>query len=332
MHRDDFEEILSRLAHGPEGETPVRLGRVPDDVSRVLLSLSEPGRIDPGDVSLCVEGVQGPGYQIGDALLAHPDGVAATICRGIAGYPGEAAGTALRSKLRKIAVFVPTTHLDALRDAITEAGAGHIGNYRDCTFVSEGTGSFLPLEGADPFVGRVGEREYVAESRLESVYPAYLESRVLAAMRSVHPYEEIAYDIYDLRNPEPAYGAARLVEAEEMTADELSQEVRLATGANETAWCAPPGSRSRVGRILVSAGAGEDLVSLAAAHRAHAVVAGRLSALEEERLLGGGVTLVQVRDLWLSGLRQFAARLEDEVGSVPVVLWSGGYRWQSPKA
>lgn len=332
MRRDDLEEILSRLAHGPSGEPPKSFGRVPEDVARVILALFEPGDLDPGDISLTIEGARGPGYEIGDALLAHPDGVAATICRGVAGFEGEAVGTVGRSALRKIAVFVPRTHLDSLRDAISEAGAGHIGNYRDCTFSSEGTGSFVPLEGADPFIGQIGEREYVAESRLESVYPAYLESRVLAAMRSVHPYEEIAYDIYDLRNQEPTYGATRLVDAEEMTAEELAQEVRLATGANEVSWCSPPGSRPRLGRVLVSAGAHEDLVSLAAAHRVHAVVAERLSALQEDRLLDSGVTLVRVRDLWLSGLHQFAARLENEAGSLPVVLWSGGYRWQSPRA
>lgn len=102
--------------------------------------------------------------------------------------------------LVKLVVFVPQDHLDAVRTAVLNAGAGHIGQYDQCAFVLEGTGSFRALEGADPFLGKVqtkeGPGERVQEARLETVVPRTLLKQVLVAMESAHPYEEVAYDIY----------------------------------------------------------------------------------------------------------------------------------------
>jgi len=105
-----------------------------------------------------------------------------------------------RERLCKLVVFVPKGHEDAVREAVSEAGAGWIGNYSHCTFQAPGTGTFKPLEGADPFIGSVGKLEKADEFRLETVVPAVRLGRVLQAMRGAHPYEEIAYDVYPLRN------------------------------------------------------------------------------------------------------------------------------------
>ncbi|HET9761245.1 MAG TPA: Nif3-like dinuclear metal center hexameric protein, partial [Nocardioidaceae bacterium] len=77
-------------------------------------------------------------------------------------------------------------------------GAGVRGDYEACTFTSTGEGRFRPLEGARPAVGRVGEAEVVAESRVETVFPRPLRGRVVAAMKAAHPYEEVAYDVLEL--------------------------------------------------------------------------------------------------------------------------------------
>lgn len=99
---------------------------------------------------------------------------------------------------RKLVVFVPPAALDAVRDAVFAAGAGRIGAYERCSWYAGGTGTFLPLEGASPTVGEVGEEERVEELRLETVFPAERHDEIVAALRAAHPYEEPAFDVYAL--------------------------------------------------------------------------------------------------------------------------------------
>ena len=100
---------------------------------------------------------------------------------------------------RKLVVFVPADALDAVRDAVFEAGAGRIGAYERCSWYAEGTGTFYAGEGAAPAVGERGHEERVPELRLETVYPVEHEREVVAALRRAHPYEEPAFDLYELR-------------------------------------------------------------------------------------------------------------------------------------
>jgi hypothetical protein len=99
---------------------------------------------------------------------------------------------------RKLVVFVPAEALDAVRDAVFEAGAGRIGAYERCSWYAEGTGTFLGGEGADPTIGERGREERVPELRLETVFPEERHDAVVAALRSAHPYEEPAFDVYPL--------------------------------------------------------------------------------------------------------------------------------------
>ncbi|HOQ23744.1 MAG TPA: Nif3-like dinuclear metal center hexameric protein [Bacillota bacterium] len=108
--------------------------------------------------------------------------------------------------LYKLVVYVPKDHTEAVAAAMTRAGAGHIGQYSDCTFRVEGTGTFRPQEGTNPYIGQTGQLELVAEVRLETVVPAHLRSRVIAAMLAAHPYEEVAYDLYSLAEPKGTEG------------------------------------------------------------------------------------------------------------------------------
>jgi hypothetical protein len=98
---------------------------------------------------------------------------------------------------RKLVVFVPPDALDRVRDAVFAAGAGRIGEYERCSWYAAGTGTFLPLAGADPAVGEVGAEERVPELRLETVFPAGRRDDVVEALRRAHPYEEPAFDIYE---------------------------------------------------------------------------------------------------------------------------------------
>lgn len=92
-----------------------------------------------------------------------------------------------------LVVFIPVDHLDAVVDALAEAGAGQIGDYDRCHWATEGTGSFRPLPGSDPYIGQTGEVEAVTEARVELVLPASRRGAVAAALRATHPYEEPAF-------------------------------------------------------------------------------------------------------------------------------------------
>ena len=102
--------------------------------------------------------------------------------------------------LLKLAVYVPVSAADAVRNALFEAGCGNIGNYDSCSYNVEGFGTFKANEGCNPFCGEVGELHREEEVRIETVLPAYLKNKVVAALLKAHPYEEPAYDIYPLKN------------------------------------------------------------------------------------------------------------------------------------
>lgn len=104
------------------------------------------------------------------------------------------------SKNVKIVIFVPETHTDIVREAMGKAGAGKIGNYTHCTFSTKGIGRFKPEQGANPHIGEVGKLEEVVEERIETVCEREKLNTVIDAIKSVHPYDEIAYDIYPLEN------------------------------------------------------------------------------------------------------------------------------------
>jgi hypothetical protein len=100
----------------------------------------------------------------------------------------------------KIVVFVPVSHTDTVREAMGKAGTGIIGDYTFCSFSSKGIGRFLPGNTTHPTIGEVGKFESVEEERIEVVCEKELLSEVVAAIKAVHPYEEVALDIYPLLN------------------------------------------------------------------------------------------------------------------------------------
>jgi len=112
--------------------------------------------------------------------------------------------------LLKLMVFVPKTHAEQVRDALGKAGAGHIGNYSHCTFQTEGHGTFMPLEGTDPFIGSTNKLEIVDEFKMETVVKEKDLHRVITAMKKAHPYEEVAYDLFPLKHIGPPFGLGRI--------------------------------------------------------------------------------------------------------------------------
>lgn len=98
----------------------------------------------------------------------------------------------------KIVVFAPVTHADKVRQALGEAGAGKIGNYSFASFSSKGIGRFKPETGANPAIGEVGKLEEVEEERIEVICKRSNLQKAIDAIKAVHPYEEIALDVYPL--------------------------------------------------------------------------------------------------------------------------------------
>ncbi|WP_134088939.1 Nif3-like dinuclear metal center hexameric protein [Olivibacter sp. XZL3] len=112
--------------------------------------------------------------------------------------------------LRKLAVFVPKQQAEQLRSALFGAGAGHIGNYSECSFNISGTGTFKAEADANPYVGQVGKRHEENEERIEVIYPQHKEREILRAMYESHPYEEVAYDLYKLQNSYDQVGSGMI--------------------------------------------------------------------------------------------------------------------------
>jgi hypothetical protein len=103
------------------------------------------------------------------------------------------------TELHALVAYAPATHTDLVLAAIGDAGAGRIGNYSHCSFVSPGTGRFTPQAGAEPFLGDVGKPEKVAEDRIECVVEEPFLEGVVAALRAAHPYEEPAFMTWPVR-------------------------------------------------------------------------------------------------------------------------------------
>lgn len=96
----------------------------------------------------------------------------------------------------KLVTFVPEDAADKVRQAMGDTGAGKLGDYSHCTFTIKGTGRFIPLPGSDPTVGEIGKLEAVSEERIEILCERSQIKEVVAAIKKVHPYEEVPIEIY----------------------------------------------------------------------------------------------------------------------------------------
>ena len=110
-------------------------------------------------------------------------------------------------RLKKLVCFVPVAQVEEVRQALFMAGAGQIGRYSGCSFSTGGTGTFTAGQGANPYVGEPGQSHMEKESRLEVIFPEYIENQILKSMKEAHPYDEVAYDILTLDNEHSGIGS-----------------------------------------------------------------------------------------------------------------------------
>ncbi|MDF2158347.1 Nif3-like dinuclear metal center hexameric protein [Algoriphagus sp. CAU 1675] len=145
-------------------------------------------------------------YAIHTNLDHVPNGVNKRICDRL----GLANTKILQPKkqlLNKLVFFVPKENKDAVLKAVFDAGAGQIGEYKDCSFQLEGMGTFTPSEQAHPHIGQRGIPQYEAEIRAEVILPSFLSGKIISAMKKAHPYEEVAYYLQTLENENQEVGA-----------------------------------------------------------------------------------------------------------------------------
>ena len=169
---------------------------------------------------------------------------------------------AKKGHLSKIVVFCPHDHATAVRSAMFEAGAGHIGDYDSCSFNLQGSGSFRGSESSSPFVGKKGELHVEPETRIETVAHSAAVSSILKAVAQVHPYEEIAYDVYPLNNAQSNLGAGMIGRLEKPMGKEVflaHLKSKLQTGTIRFT----PFVKDTIETVAVCGGSGSFLLSKA---------------------------------------------------------------------
>lgn len=178
----------------------------------------------------------------------------------------------LAGKLVKLVVFVPQSHADVVRNAMFGAGAGQIGNYDECSFHVSGTGTFRPGNAARPYLGEKGLREEAEELRMEVILPEYSASAVLNAVKKVHPYEEVAYDLYPLLNKWQEAGSGIIGELEtEMEGQHFPAWLKKKMNAEVIRFTKPV---EKVRTVAVCGGSGSFLIGQAKRSGADAYITG----------------------------------------------------------
>jgi dinuclear metal center YbgI/SA1388 family protein len=191
----------------------------------------------------------------------------------------------------KIVTFVPPADVAAVAEALYQAGAGAIGRYSHCGFQTSGTGTFLPLEGSRPAIGRVGRVESVSEIRLETVVASGRIAPVLAALRKAHPYETPAFDVLRHHDVEQRLGLGRMGRLERPApVRQVLARIKKATGAKAAGII---GSQDRtVNRAAVCAGACGKILQRVCASDCDLYLTGELKHHEALAAQEAGLTVV----------------------------------------
>lgn len=230
------------------------------------------------------------------------------------------------TKMFKLAVFVPEEAVDAVRSAMSEAGAGSIGVYTDCSFQTPGTGTFKPLPGAKPYTGEVGELEVAEEFRLEMLVPEDRLHEAISAMIAAHPYEEAAYDVYPLWNRGEEFGLGRLGRLEqpkdfgafcEMVADVLgTEDLRVAGDAD-----------AMIEKVAILGGGGGSKIEVAYSKGVDVYITGDMGHHQMLKAKALGLNVIDATHFWTErpGMIALAPKLQLLVPSAVQVEYVDDY-------
>lgn len=193
--------------------------------------------------------------------------------------------------LYKIVVFVPDSHENTVRSAMLDAGAGSIGRYSKCSFRTEGIGTFLPGEETNPFIGQKGELEEVKEYRLETIVPEPQLHQVIQEMLKAHPYEEVAYDIYSLKNGGRVYSCGRIgTLAAPLRLHEYAVKLKDILGLDHMKMAGDP--NQVIKKTAIVSGAGASFIPAARSMGADVLVTGDIKYHEAKDAVENGLALI----------------------------------------
>ncbi len=194
-------------------------------------------------------------------------------------------------KLYKIVVYVPVSHSNIVRNAMTDSGAGFIGNYSHCTFSIKGTGTFMPREGTNPFIGESNKLEYVDEERIETIVREKDLRYVIESMVNNHPYEEVAYDVYKLHNKGKEYGYGRVGDLEkEKTLYDVAVLVKETLGCDSVKLYGNPSKMIK--RIAICGGSGIDFLEDVYTSRADVYITGDVKYHDAQLALEKDISII----------------------------------------
>ena len=194
-------------------------------------------------------------------------------------------------ELKKLVVFVPEAYLQQVRDALGEAGAGYLGNYSNCSFYQSGTGTFNPLAGANPQQGEVGQINEVSEYRLETIIKADETSKVISKLKEVHPYEEVAYDLYPLDNKGEEFGLGRIGRLDsEISLDDYIDLIKSNLNLNYLKFV--KSADSRINKVALCSGSGADFIKSASFKGADLFITGDVKYHEAQLAEELGLNLI----------------------------------------
>jgi len=191
----------------------------------------------------------------------------------------------------KLVVFVPVESAAEVSNAVFAAGAGAMGNYSHCGFGAEGTGTFLPLKGARPAIGKKGKLEKVPEIRFETIVPAEILDKVIAAMKKAHPYETPAFDIIKLYDSPAKFGLGRIGKlAQPLRIAQIIKRIKKHTGAQAVGLI---GNEKRLVRTAaVCAGSCGKIINLVIAAKADLYLTGELKHHQALAAQEAGLTCI----------------------------------------
>ncbi|HZJ76870.1 MAG TPA: Nif3-like dinuclear metal center hexameric protein [Oscillospiraceae bacterium] len=193
----------------------------------------------------------------------------------------------------KLVVFVPLGYEEKVAEAISIAGAGHIGNYSHCTFGTGGIGTFKPLEGTKPFIGKQGQLEKVKEIRLETIVPEKKLKKIVKALIESHPYEEVAYDVYPLANKGLIRGIGRFGKLHKAkTVGELTADIKEQLNIEHVRVAGNLGAT--IEKIAVINGSGADLIQTALYKGCQCVITGDVKYHDAQDAISQAINVVDI--------------------------------------
>jgi dinuclear metal center YbgI/SA1388 family protein len=214
----------------------------------------------------------------------------------------------------KLVVFIPVDSVAEVSEAVFAAGAGVIGNYESCGFQAQGTGTFLPLKGARPAIGKKGRLEKVPEVRLETIVPAEKLEQVIAAMKKAHPYETPAYDVFALHAGHNKFGLGRIGRlAQPLSVEQIIQRIKRRTEAKAVGIVGD--AKRLVKTAAVCAGYCGKIINLVIAAKVDLYLTGELKHHQAMAAQQAGITCIclshSVSERFI--LKEFVSQLREHI-------------------